>query len=133
MSCDYYKENNNVNMHWVCPKVLSKGMVHSPNDFKLNERTQKMLHYTLVFQCFVFLQVFNIINSRKIGENELNVFKDFFNNWLFMFIMALIFGIQMLLVEIGGKVVKTWPLNMEQNLTCMAVGSLSLFWALVIK
>ena len=43
-----------------------------------------MLHYTLIFQVFVFMQIFNLINSRKIGEGEYNVFANFFNNKYFM-------------------------------------------------
>jgi len=31
-------------------------------------------HYTIVFNVFVFMQIFNMINSRKIND-ELNVFK----------------------------------------------------------
>jgi len=73
--------------------------------------TQKLLHYTMVFQMFVFMQLFNQINARKIEEGELNVFKGFFNNWLFIFITILTFIVQMAMVEVGGKAVKTWPLN----------------------
>jgi len=48
-----------------------------------------MLHYTIIFQVFVFMQIFNLINSRKIEKEELNVFKDFFNNPWFMIIFFL--------------------------------------------
>jgi hypothetical protein len=48
-----------------------------------------MLHYTIVFQVFVFLQIFNLINARKIGDGELNVFKGFFNNKMFIIVMVL--------------------------------------------
>lgn len=47
----------------------------------------KTINYTILFQAFVFMQIFNQINSRKLG-NELNVFEGFFNNWLFLAIMA---------------------------------------------
>jgi len=51
------------------------------------EGTCKALHYTMIFHAFVFMQVFNEINSRKLGEREFNVFEGFFNNWLFLFII----------------------------------------------
>lgn len=38
---------------------------------------------TIVFNTFVFMQVFNEINCRKLKSEELNVFKGFFNNWIF--------------------------------------------------
>lgn len=53
------------------------------------EGTCKALHYTMIFHSFVFMQVFNEINSRKLGEREFNVFAGFFNNWLFQFIIIL--------------------------------------------
>lgn len=38
---------------------------------------------TIVFNTFVFMQVFNEINCRKLKSEELNVFKGFFNNLIF--------------------------------------------------
>ena len=74
------------------------------------DETQKIVHYTFIFQIFVFMQLFNIINARKI-EGELNVFDGFFNNPLFIFIIILSFGIQLSMVEVGGQIVKTYALN----------------------
>lgn len=95
--------------------------------------TQKLLHYTMVFQMFVFMQLFNQINARKIEEGELNVFKGFFNNFLFLFVTVLTFVVQMAMVEVGGKAIKTWPLNTDQNKICLAFGSVELVWGLLIK
>jgi magnesium-transporting ATPase (P-type) len=47
----------------------------------------KMTHYTIIFQAFVCMQIFNEINARKLGAKEYNVFKGFFNNGLFIFII----------------------------------------------
>jgi len=35
-------------------------------------------HYTIFFNVFVFLQLFNEINARKLKKNELNIFAGFF-------------------------------------------------------
>ena len=51
--------------------------------------TIKCFHYTMIFNTFVFLQVFNEINARKLAPYEYNVFKGFFNNWLFISIMII--------------------------------------------
>ena len=51
--------------------------------------TQKTMHYTMIFNTFVFCQVFNEINSRKLGEKEYNVFAGFFNNFLFLFVILI--------------------------------------------
>jgi len=52
----------------------------------------------MIFQSFVFMQLFNQIAARKLGERELNVFKGFFENPIFLFIAGITFVIQMLLV-----------------------------------
>lgn len=89
-----------------------KSKVIYPQDAKSQDPTQKMLHYTIIFQVFVFMQIFNLINSRKIGE-ELNVFSHFFNNKWFIIIFVTTIIIQCVLVELGGSAVKTYPLNLN--------------------
>jgi Ca2+ transporting ATPase len=104
-----------------------------PGDAPAGTRTQKLLHYTMVFQMFVFMQLFNQINARKIEEGELNVFKGFFNNFLFLFVTILTFVVQMAMVEVGGVAIKTWPLNTHQNVLCLIFGAVELVWGLIIK
>jgi P-type Ca2+ transporter type 2B len=62
----------------------------------------KVKHYTLIFHTFVFMQVFNEINSRKLGEKEYNVFQGFFNNLLFIVVIILTIIVQCLMVQYGG-------------------------------
>lgn len=85
--------------------------------------THKTYHYTLIFNTFVFMQVFNEINSRKLGEKEYNIFAGFFNNWLFLLIILTTIGVQMVLVEYGGMPVRCAPLSMQENLICIALGA----------
>jgi hypothetical protein len=47
--------------------------------------------------------------------------------------MFFTFGIQILLVKFGGKAVKTYPLDMNRNLICIGIGSISLIWGLIVK
>jgi Ca2+ transporting ATPase len=49
--------------------------------------TGKAEHYTLLFNMYVMMQIFNEINARKIQPDEMNVFKGFFNNALFLFVI----------------------------------------------
>ena len=48
------------------------------------------------------MQVFNLLNARKLGEREFNVFSHFFNNYRFLIIMVGIFGAQLAIIEYGG-------------------------------
>lgn len=97
------------------------------------EPTNKVLMYTIIFQTFVFLQLFNQINSRKLGERQFNVFANFFNNWLFIFITILTFAVQWAAVQYGGRYFRAVPLTTEQNLWCAAIGFSCMFYGLFIK
>jgi magnesium-transporting ATPase (P-type) len=93
----------------------------------------KTVQYTMLFNTFVFMQVFNEINSRKLGEREFNVFAGFFNNWLFTAIIIFTAGVQVLLVEVGGFPVRCVPLSWQQHVACICIGAFSLILGIVVK
>lgn len=70
-----------------------------------DQPTQKLLHYTIIFNAFVFLNIFNLINARKLEPDEWNVFENFCNNQLFFIILVTSLVVQVLMVDIGGKVI----------------------------
>jgi Ca2+ transporting ATPase len=77
----------------------------------VQEATNKVLMYSIIFQTFVFMQLFNQINSRKLGERDFNVFADFFNNSMFIIILILTFAIQVVIVQYGGRYMRCLPLT----------------------
>eukprot|EP00826_Nyctotherus_ovalis_P026721 TRINITY_DN2084_c0_g1_i5.p1 TRINITY_DN2084_c0_g1~~TRINITY_DN2084_c0_g1_i5.p1 ORF type:complete len:513 (-),score=114.30 TRINITY_DN2084_c0_g1_i5:167-1705(-) len=91
------------------------------------------VHLTMVFQTFVFLQVFNLLNCRCLKDDELNVFEGVHKNWVFIFIVVLIVSVQFVLVEFGGVVVKCSPLTSTQHLACILLGAGSLVVCLISK
>lgn len=118
----------------ACEKAIKKNQYILPgNPKEINMWTQKALHYTLIFQTFLFLQVFNLINSRKIAEDEMNVFAGFCDNCMFSIVLVLITGIQIALVEVGGKFAKTYKLNTFQNAICIGIGALAIVWGFILK
>lgn len=94
---------------------------------------EKGRHYTIFFQSFVFLQLFNEINCRKLKKSEYNVFSGFFNNWLFIVIEILTAIVQIAIVQFGGEFIRTSPLTWEQHLICMGIGAFSLLNGLFVK
>ncbi|KAG7366729.1 plasma-membrane calcium-translocating P-type ATPase [Nitzschia inconspicua] len=60
------------------------------------------VHYTLIFNTFVWMQLFNEINCRKV-KGELNVFSGILNNALFCSILLVTSVLQALIVEFGGN------------------------------
>jgi len=91
------------------------------------------VHFTLVFNAFVFMQIINFINARKLKPTETNVFAGFFNNPMFLFIEITIFVMQILFVELGGRAIRTTPLTVGQYFICFIIGAMSLVVGLVIK
>lgn len=59
--------------------------VTSHNDFEeiFNEFRIPSRHYTFIFNSFVFMQVFNFINSRKLND-EFNVFANLCNKYFIL-------------------------------------------------
>ncbi|KAM7382295.1 hypothetical protein PAMA_012922 [Pampus argenteus] len=84
-------------------------------------------HYTMVFNTFVLMQLFNEFNARKI-HGEQNVFKGVFNNPIFYSILLGTFITQVLIVEFGGKVFSCVSLSLELWLWCVFLGFGSLLW-----
>ena len=62
-------------------------------------------HMTNVFNVFTVMQIFNLINARKIHD-ELNVFKGVWNNWIFFVVFLGCFGGQAIIIELGGSAMK---------------------------
>lgn len=87
----------------------------------------------MFFNVFVLLQVFNEINARKLKHDEINVFKNFFNNPMFIIILIITFIVQFSIIKLGGKSLKTVELTFEENFICLLLGSLSLFAGFVEK
>ena len=95
--------------------------------------TPKCYHYTMIFNTFVCMQVFNEINSRKLGAHDYNVFKGFFNNLLFLVILIVTLGIQYVMVQYGGLPIRAAPLTVDEHLICFGLGFLSLIVGVIIK
>jgi magnesium-transporting ATPase (P-type) len=90
-------------------------------------------HFTIFFNIFVFLQVFNSINARKLSKNELNIFENIFDNYLYFVVQFIIVAGQIIMVQFGGRALRTQPLTVNQHLACVAIASLSLVIGFIIK
>ncbi|KAI0218371.1 plasma membrane calcium [Massospora cicadina] len=87
---------------------------------------------TCVFNAFVFLQVFNEINCRRIHD-EVNVLQNLASNPIFVAVqLAVVMG-QVLLVLFGGAAFSTVPLSPYQWFVSVLIGSLSLPVGLVLR
>ncbi|KAM5252310.1 plasma membrane calcium-transporting ATPase 1 isoform 2-T6 [Hipposideros larvatus] len=89
-------------------------------------------HYTIVFNTFVLMQLFNEINARKI-HGERNVFEGIFNNAIFCTIVLGTFVVQIIIVQFGGKPFSCSELSVEQWLWSIFLGMGTLLWGQLIS
>ena len=110
------------------------------------DRDEQSQHFTIIFNTFVFLQIGNEVNARKV-HGERNVFKGFFSNYIFLGVMAIQVAVQVrhhvntvscdlmgslqtviVQVEVLGLIFSTEPLDLDQWLWCIFLGLSSLLW-----
>jgi len=80
---------------------------------------------TIIFNAFVFCQIFNEFNARKLG-NELNMFSKLGRAPIFMAVMGITVVVQFLMVQFGGEAAKTRPLDWDEWAFCVVIGSIAL-------
>uniref|UniRef100_A0A667Z7P1 Calcium-transporting ATPase n=1 Tax=Myripristis murdjan TaxID=586833 RepID=A0A667Z7P1_9TELE len=89
-------------------------------------------HYTIVFNVFVMMQLFNEINARKI-HGERNVFEGVYRNPIFCSVVLGTFALQIVIVQFGGKPFSCTALTIDQWLWCVFIGVGELLWGQLIS
>uniref|UniRef100_A0A8D3BPT4 Calcium-transporting ATPase n=1 Tax=Scophthalmus maximus TaxID=52904 RepID=A0A8D3BPT4_SCOMX len=89
-------------------------------------------HYTIVFNVFVMMQLFNEINARKI-HGERNVFEGIYRNPIFCSVVLGTFILQIIIVQFGGKPFSCTALTIDQWLWCVFIGVGELLWGQLIS
>uniref|UniRef100_A0AAQ5YV71 Calcium-transporting ATPase n=1 Tax=Amphiprion ocellaris TaxID=80972 RepID=A0AAQ5YV71_AMPOC len=90
------------------------------------------VHYTIVFNAFVMMQLFNEINARKI-HGERNVFEGVHKNLIFCSVVLGTFFLQIIIVEFGGEPFSCKPLTIIQWVWCVLIGAGELLWGQLIS
>lgn len=105
--------------------LLAYLLLLGEHDFGVTEGSKT--HMTIVFNTFVFCQVFNEINARSIGD-DMNVFNNLLSAQSSTFILIIMFTCfgQWFIVEYGSLMVKTVPLTADQWYRCILLGSISI-------
>jgi hypothetical protein len=94
-------------------------------------RAPPSVHFTLIFNAFVMMTLFNEINARKI-HGQRNVFTGFFSNPIYYVIWIVTFISQIVIIEWGGQAFSTAKLSVEQWVWCILFGVGTLVWQQVI-
>jgi len=85
---------------------------------------------TLVFNAFVFAQIFNSVNCRRL-DNGLNIFQGMSKNWYFIIITLIEIGGQVLIVFVGGAAFQVtqipgreWGISLALGVVSIPLGAL---------
>eukprot|EP01033_Poteriospumella_lacustris_P003606 gene3605-2599_t len=94
--------------------------------------TYDLRHYTIIFNAFIFSQVFNEYTARNIFD-DWNPFKGVIHNHIFIGVSIFTIGAQILLVEVGGMFLQTYPLTIGQWLVTVALGAIGLVVGILMR
>jgi len=92
-------------------------------------------HFTFIFNLFVMMQVFNFVNARKIND-EFNIFEGISRNGLFLVIVTVIIGAQLVIVTFGSVAFhcyKHYGLSVIQWLIVLGFSAIGNFWSIILK
>eukprot|EP00878_Enallax_costatus_P010039 GHUV01010478.1.p1 GENE.GHUV01010478.1~~GHUV01010478.1.p1 ORF type:complete len:1008 (+),score=247.34 GHUV01010478.1:318-3341(+) len=89
---------------------------------------------SLLFNIFIFAQIFNIVNSRRIND-EYNVFEGLYKSALSLTLIAAIVGCQVAIMKIGAlsNFFKVQPLEWDEWLVSIAIGVGGILWSMAVR
>ena len=82
-------------------------------------------HFTILFNAFVFCQVFNEFNAREIGD-RFDPIRSLSQSPMFLMVIAFTVIAQWLIVQYGGDFSQTEPLSFDEWRLTVGLGSFSL-------
>ncbi|XP_052745278.1 plasma membrane calcium-transporting ATPase 3 isoform X6 [Bicyclus anynana] len=88
-------------------------------------------HFTIIFNTFVMMTLFNEINARKI-HGQRNVFQGLFTNPIFYSIWIGTALSQIIIIQFGGMAFSTAGLSIDQWLWCLFFGAGTLVWGQLV-
>lgn len=121
--------------------VIVLGPVFSDLDYKFTDNPgkntdggiAKAKHMTLIFNTFVFLQIFNQYNCRKNRLNEFNIFEGIFSNMAFVIVSVFTFLTQCALVHYVPLIVRAHSISRSEWGSCIILGATTLIIGPLIK
>lgn len=100
--------------------------------FSYREKTEFDELQTAIFNTFVWMQIFNQYNNRRL-DNKFNIFEGIQRNYFFVGIQIIIVGGQIIIIEFGGQAFSTTKLRPAQWGYSVILGMCSLPVAVLIR
>ena len=126
--------------------ILGQAVYQLAVTFTLYFAGAKILHYdldandgllrlelnTIVFNTFVWMQIFNEFNNRRL-DNKFNIFEGVLKNYFFIGINAIMVGGQIMIIFVGGKAFQIKRIGGSQWAICILCALPCLLWAIVLR
>jgi Ca2+-transporting ATPase len=87
---------------------------------------------TLVFNTFVWMQIFNSLNNRRL-DNRFNIFEGITHNVFFIIIFLIMIGGQTMIIFVGGRAFKITKITGNQWAISIVLGALSIPMGMIIR
>jgi len=87
---------------------------------------------TIVFNSFVWMQIFNEFNNRRL-DNKFNIFEGIHKNFWFQGINCIMVGGQIMIIFIGGRAFSITRLNGTQWAISLLTALPCLLWAVLVR
>ncbi|KAL7116942.1 hypothetical protein ACP275_03G038800 [Erythranthe tilingii] len=99
--------------------------------FNLSGDDSSLILNTIIFNSFVFCQVFNEVSSREM--EKINVFKGILENYVFVIVLSCTVFFQVIIIEFLGTFANTHPLTLQQWAVCILLGFIGMPIAAAVK
>ncbi|PBP27774.1 calcium-translocating P-type ATPase [Diplocarpon rosae] len=110
-------------LHFAGEQILGYDTSNPAQELELN---------TMVFNTFVWMQIFNEFNNRRL-DNKFNIFVGLHRNFFFIAINFLMVGLQIAIIFIGGEAFSITRLDGVQWAICLVLASLSLPMGILVR
>ena len=87
---------------------------------------------TIVFNSFVWMQIFNEFNNRRL-DNKFNIFEGIHRNFWFIGINCIMIGGQIMIIFVGGKAFQITRLDGTQWAISILTALPCLLWAILVR
>lgn len=105
--------------------------VNGKEIFGLSGPDSDLICNTLIFNSFVFCQVFNEISSREM--EKINVFAGILDNYVFVTVLSVTVFFQIIIIELLGTFANTSPLTLAQWFVSVFLGFIGMPIAAAVK
>ena len=97
-----------------------------------NTKPKRLELDTVVFNTFVWMQIFNELNNRRL-DNKFNIFEGIHKNFWFMGINCIMVGGQIMIIFVGGQAFQITRINGAQWAISILCALPCLLWAILVR